>query len=488
MFQGKDHMNAFRLAKTVCAAGLVAACAWGIVGCSDNQASTSTTGGVAATVNGTEIAEDTITNYVDHIRMQMGASEEDAWGEWLAANNYTPETVREQVIDTFVLRELISKEAEARGIKVESSEVDEALQQTKSQFVTDEKWQATLEAVNTTEEEYRSEIEMQLLAQHLQESFASNEEPSEEDMLQYAEMYASAYDGARRSSHILFEAGDEATAQEVLDKINSGELDFVEAVKQYSKDTVSAEQDGDIGWDVMSSLDPDYSAGLKELEKDQVSGLVTSSFGIHIIKCTDVFVAPKGTAEDGTEKVEITSVDQVPAEWLDSIKQSLTSMKTSEAYQAWVTEAKEAAEIVINPMPEGLPYYVDMTKYQSADSDGNASSDGSAEGSGTTTNEDGSTTTTKSDGTVVTVNVDGSINATHADGTRTEVSTDRVVRVYGADGQMTKEATGEEAEQLIAALMEGVDTSSGQYDASESGEPGTADNGAAANGQPAEAA
>ena len=38
------------------------------------------TGGVAATVNGTEIPEDTITAQIQMIRAQMSVDTEDAWG------------------------------------------------------------------------------------------------------------------------------------------------------------------------------------------------------------------------------------------------------------------------------------------------------------------------------------------------------------------------------------------------------------------------
>ena len=88
-------------------------------------------------------------------------------------------------------------------------------------------------------------------------------------------MYATAYDGSKRSSHILFNSDDEATAQEVLDKLNSGELDFVDAVKEYSQDPkVSVEKDGDVGWDKTSNLVTEYTDGLASLLKDQLSGLV----------------------------------------------------------------------------------------------------------------------------------------------------------------------------------------------------------------------
>lgn len=65
--------------KTVCAVGLTAACAWGLAGCSSDDNASSGTGGVAGTVNGVEIAEDTITNYIQGVREQLGADDEDSW-------------------------------------------------------------------------------------------------------------------------------------------------------------------------------------------------------------------------------------------------------------------------------------------------------------------------------------------------------------------------------------------------------------------------
>lgn len=373
--------------KTVCAMSLTAACAWGLAACSSGADGSSGTGGVAATVNGTEISEDTVTNYIEGVRTQLSAEDEEAWGTWLSQNGYTPASVREEVINSYAQRELIKEAVEEKGITVESSEIDDSVNQMKQYYDTDEKWQAALEQAAMTEESYRSQIELKLKENKLYTTFATEEEPSEADMLQYSQMYASAYDGAKRSSHILFAAEDEATAQEVLDKINSGELDFVDAVKEYSTDTASAEKDGDVGWDKTSSLDSDYTAGLDALEKDEVSGLVTSQFGIHIIKCTDVFTAPE----------EVTSVDQLPSEWIENIKASLTTQKQQEAYQQWLDEATEAADIKINDMPSGLPYDLDMSKYQTesaggtddaATTDGtdgtaDGATDGAAEGDGT---------------------------------------------------------------------------------------------------------
>ena len=361
-------MNKSHIMKAVCAVGLSAACVWSLAACAGGNQASGDSGAVAATVGGVSISEDTVTNYIESIRSQMGVTDEDSWGNWLAQNGYTPESVREEVVNSYVQRELIRTGADERGVTVDSTEVDGYVDQMKQNYDTDEKWQEALTQAGMTEEEYRSEIELQLKNRGLLESFASDEEPSEEDLLQYAQMYATTYDGAKRSSHILFDSEDEAAAQEVLDKLNAGELDFAEAAQEYSQDG-SASDGGDVGWDKMTSFVEEYQSALDGLEKDQISGLVTSDYGIHIIKCTDVFTAPE----------EVTSLDQIPSDWLDSIKSSLKSQKQNEAYQQWLEEYQESSDVVINPMPDGLPYAVDMSKYQS--SDDAASEEGADEGS-----------------------------------------------------------------------------------------------------------
>lgn len=420
-------MKKSHIMKAVCAVGLSAACVWSLAACTSGDQASGDSGAVAATVGDVPISEDTVTKYIESIRSQMGVTDEDSWGNWLAQNGYTPESVREEVVNSYVQRELIRTGADERGVTVDSAEVDGYVDQMKQNYDTDEKWQEALTQAGMTEDEYRSEIELQLKNRGLLESFASDEEPSEEDLLQYAQMYATTYDGAKRSSHILFDSGDEATAQEVLDKLNAGELDFAEAAKEYSKDG-SASDGGDVGWDKTSSFVEEYQTALDGLEKDQMSGLVTSTYGIHIIKCTDVFTAPE----------EVTSLDQIPSDWVDSIKSSLKSQKQSEAYQQWLEEYKESSDVVINPMPEGLPYAVDMSKYQT--SDDAAAEDGSDEGSDAS-NESGE-------------NADAAADA--ADG--------------AADGSEAGESTGESSDNAEDADASADDAANGEGQPAEGAE------------------
>lgn len=354
-------MKKLSIAKTACAAGLAFACAMGLAACSAGGANL--TGGTAATVNGESIAEDDVTLTVESVRAQLGVTDEASWANWMISNDYTSEKVREEVLDGLIEQELLRQGAADLGVTVEASEVDEYVNSIKSSFENEAAWAEALEQAGMTEDEYRDAIELALLSQGVEESFASDGEPAAEDMLSYAQMYASYYDGAKRSSHILFASTDEAAAKEVLGKINNGEISFEDAAAQYSLDSSSA-NGGDVGWDALTTFVTEYQTALDGLSAGQVSGLVVSTYGIHIIKCTEEFTAP----------AEVTSVDQLPEAFVESIRTMLQSSMASEAYANWLSGLRDSAEIVINEIPTDVPYYVDLSAYQ-ADEPGVAEED-----------------------------------------------------------------------------------------------------------------
>lgn len=376
-------MKKMNFLKIACAAALSAACCFAAVGCSQTKSDSGdvsvsdTSEGVAATVNGTEIGEKAVTSYIANFRSMSNLESDADWAQWLVDNNYTAADIREEVINYYASQELIRQAAEENDIKVESSEIDSQVQQMRSYYDSDEDWENALKQIGTTESQYRSLLEISMLQQALQEKVAQPEDPTGEELLQYAQMYATYYNGAKKSSHILFNSDDEATAQEVLDKINSGELDFAEAAKEYSQDEGSKEDGGNVGWDKLTSFVDEYQTALDGLEEGQVSGLVTSSYGIHIIKCTQVFNAPE----------EVTSIDQLPSEFMDSIKSTLESSAKQQAYSQWYQDYKSNADIQINDMPSGLVYDVSLDGVEpsstsaSTESDASTSADSSTESS-----------------------------------------------------------------------------------------------------------
>jgi parvulin-like peptidyl-prolyl isomerase len=76
-----------------------------------------------------------------------------------------------------------------------------------------------------------------------------------------------------------------ARASEALAKIRSGTT-FEEAVTQYSDDAGSADRMGSVGKFHRNDMDPAFSAAAFALSVGQVSDLVETPFGFHIIKRT----------------------------------------------------------------------------------------------------------------------------------------------------------------------------------------------------------
>jgi len=94
-----------------------------------------------------------------------------------------------------------------------------------------------------------------------------------------------------RASHILFktEGKDEATvekaAQAVLARVGAGE-DFAALAKQFSEDS-SATNGGDLDFSAREGWVKEFSDAAFGQDVGEVSGLVKSQFGFHIIKTTD---------------------------------------------------------------------------------------------------------------------------------------------------------------------------------------------------------
>ena len=364
------------LLRKVSIIGVSAACCFALVGCGGTNYGY--TGGVAATVNGSEIEEDTITKYIQDFRTSSELTTDQDWANWMNENSLDPETVRSQVIDYYTEVELKKQACDEKGITVDESQVNEQIDTMKANYASDEEWQTALSSAGITEEQYRESIEDGLRDEALMNTIAGDSATAEDSqVLEMLNTYYTMFDGAKRSSHILFSSDDEATAQQVLDQINAGTLDFAEAAEQYSTDTASAENGGDVGWDAINTFVESYTTALDGLSKGQVSGLVTSDYGIHIIMCTDEFSC------DGTA----TSLDAYPSEFVDYISNIVKSQNQSTAYNDWFTSYKEQADIQINDMPEDVPYNLDMTQYESAEGTTEGSTDGSTEGSTQSTEE-----------------------------------------------------------------------------------------------------
>lgn len=87
-----------------------------------------------------------------------------------------------------------------------------------------------------------------------------------------------------RASHILVESAEEAN--KLRERIVNGE-DFAALAKEFSKDPGSAADGGDLGFFTASDMVPEFSAAVAEAALNEVTPVVQSQFGYHLILVTE---------------------------------------------------------------------------------------------------------------------------------------------------------------------------------------------------------
>jgi len=136
---------------------------------------------------------------------------------------------------------------------------------------------------------------VELSADELKKNIAVDED---ELLMRYqAQEENYAVEERRQASHILVEVdpdGDESEkaaaknkAEAILERLESGES-FEDLAMAESDDPLSAKKGGDLGFFESGFMDKSFVKATYALEKGQMSGVVRSGFGFHIIKLTDI--------------------------------------------------------------------------------------------------------------------------------------------------------------------------------------------------------
>ncbi|SBT10200.1 PpiC-type peptidyl-prolyl cis-trans isomerase [Candidatus Accumulibacter aalborgensis] len=171
----------------------------------------------------------------------------------------------------------------------------------------------------------------------------------------------------RRASHILILTngdGDKekakARAEEVLKEIQKSPARFAELAKQFSQDPGSAEKGGDLGFFARGTMVKAFEDAVFKARENEISGLVQSEFGYHIIKLTEI--------KAGKQR----PLAEVRAEIEDELKRQAASRQFAEAAEVFSNMVYEqpdslqpAAErfklkiqqsgwLLRNPAPEAL--------------------------------------------------------------------------------------------------------------------------------------
>jgi peptidyl-prolyl cis-trans isomerase C len=184
----------------------------------------------------------------------------------LIAQGQTPEEIREiaeqqdirqTIFDNMIQEELLIREARREGLGVDPEEVDERVDQATSPGAGVANQEAAVDEDEV--DDLREDITRQMLVQQVYLNHIR------------ADMF--------NSKHILVE--DEATAEEVVEKLEEGE-DFAELASEYSQDPGSAESGGEYGWVARGNFVPEYEEAAFNAELNEPV-IVESEFGYHVI-------------------------------------------------------------------------------------------------------------------------------------------------------------------------------------------------------------
>ncbi len=123
---------------------------------------------------------------------------------------------------------------------------------------------------------------------------------TEADIKKYYDQNLARYkvDEQRRASHILIKAAKDAPAAEkaaakakaekLLEQVKKSPADFAKVAKEHSQDPGSAERGGDLDFFGKGMMVKPFEDTAYALKDGEISGIVESDFGFHIIKLTAV--------------------------------------------------------------------------------------------------------------------------------------------------------------------------------------------------------
>ena len=209
------------------------------------------------------------------------------------------DSVYRAVLDRLVAFHLLLQESERRSIVVDDSEVDARVETIRSGFADDEDFEARLDSWNTSLPVLRDEARRDLLVERVLESavFAGIEIESDAVRAFYEQHPAQFTDrGGVRARHILIAVSpdaaeaDKAEAREQARRLRLDAeegADFEALARGHSDDPGSAANGGDLGLVAAGQTAPAFEAALFALEPGELSSVVETPFGFHVIQMVE---------------------------------------------------------------------------------------------------------------------------------------------------------------------------------------------------------
>ncbi len=206
--------------------------------------------------------------------------------------------VKKGVLNNLIAGELLYQESKSQGIKPDPKASDERFEAMKKQFPSEDQFKTWLSSVNLSEATLRTQIERdQAIRQLIETKFAQKITVSDEEIKAYYDNNLNSFKKPAqvRASHILIKVEPQAEESQktearkklemIQGKLKKGE-EFDALAKEYSEGP-SSTKGGDLGYFGRKQMVKPFEDAAFALNPGEVSGIVETQFGYHLIKVAD---------------------------------------------------------------------------------------------------------------------------------------------------------------------------------------------------------
>lgn len=289
---------------------------------------------VVAVIEGEEISEGLLAERVDELKMSMEGRMNPAEMAKME------DSFRSQAFSNLVNYKLLMHEADEKGITAADSELQERTEEIIGSYESEEQFYERIGQLGMDREEFKSRLAEQIRIDKLIETETSSmDAPSGEEVREYYDSHSEQFEEPEqvRASHILIKVDQEddqetrrakrEKLQDILNDIRNG-ASFSEQASLYSEGP-SKSKGGDLGFFREEDMVEPFSKAAFSMDTGEVSDIVETRYGYHIIKVTDKKQArtvPFGEVED-------------------RISGYLESTGKNEAINSYLAELREKANI-----------------------------------------------------------------------------------------------------------------------------------------------
>ncbi len=294
------------------------------------------------------VNDEIITLYEVNREAQPAVTEAEKKG---ALNDAARSRIRRTALDRLIEKKLTEQKIRELNIRVSEEEIRQAIDDVRKQnnIPSQEALIAALAGQGLSFDQYRAQLQEQLEKLKLVSmEVRAKVQVGETEMRSYYAANLDKYtdEESFRARHIFFKTGEKATPEEIQRSKTTalevladakGGKDFAELAKKFSEDTAARKDGGDLGSFKKGDMQAELEKTILSLKPGEVSDLVTTPIGFHIIKL-------EARVAGATKPFESVKVE---------IEEIIYRKKSEERFSQWAKELRAKASVEIREL-EGL--------------------------------------------------------------------------------------------------------------------------------------